>query len=876
MQTSDDPATPPPHAHGVPLRTIYGFAALLVVLLIAGGAAILVNLRDSTLHNRLANLDNISLVLTEQANRSLQGLDLVLNSLEDMLAANGVTSSAAYRDKMSSLAVHELLHEKLTGLPFVNAIAMVDADGNLINFSRYWPIPSVNVADRDYFKALMANPSLPGVISVPVQNRGDGSWTVYRARPVRTPDGRLAGLLLGAIELRYFEDLYHAIGLGPETAITLLRDDGVLMARYPPGPKIGGTARRNRAIPREPRDVPVIEIRASHFDGKMRLHVRRALADYPMVISVSETQTAALASWTNIAWTLGLIIAGCAVSILTATMAIARGWRHHEEIGRERAERAEAERARAMTEAELAHEREKNAEAASRAKSGFLAMMSHEIRTPMNAVLGLAGTLLDEALPPQQRRAIEAIRDSGDSLLRILNDILDFSKLDAGRMTLEDMAFSPATLTHNIISILGPRATAKGLAISATSDPTLPPVLMGDAGRIRQILLNLVSNAVKFTERGSVAIEALNGGQGKDGTVVEWVVSDTGIGIPPDHIRSLFGEFIQMDNSIHRRFGGSGLGLAICKRLTDQMGGTISVTSTLGQGSIFRLRLTLPVSDQPVELASDPTDAVARFEVLRKALGRPVRVLFAEDNPTNQFVAAQLLKGLDLQLDMVGDGLEAVDAAGSFLYDMIFMDVRMPEMDGLSATRAIRARGGRLARIPIIALTANAFPEDVQACLDAGMNQFLPKPVHKDMLISSMVAALSDNAPTPPNLPDRPVVHAHPDALDQVALDAMVEAIGEDGVAEMVAMFERETRERMARLAQPAASKADLVREVHTLKGAARTVCAQSLGEAAATAEQRAKDTGELDPADFSTLNLAFEAWLSAIHARLPETAVSA
>jgi signal transduction histidine kinase/CheY-like chemotaxis protein len=401
----------------------------------------------------------------------------------------------------------------------------------------------------------------------------------------------------------------------------------------------------------------------------------------------------------------------------------------------------------ATHEAELLREQKQAAAEASAAKSGFLAMMSHEIRTPMNAVLGLAGSLLDDDIPPAQREVVEAIRDSGDDLLRILNDILDFSKLDANRMTFENAPFAPGALTDGVIGILGARVAAKGLRIVTETDPRLPGGLLGDAGRIRQVLINLVSNAIKFTLSGRITVQVRRASVPPPNACVasacvEWVVSDTGIGIAPDRIGSLFNEFMQADSSITRRFGGSGLGLAISKRLVAQMNGVIEVESTPGRGTTFRVRLTLPCAEKPSEQPSRTSAVTAAFQSAVKRSGRTPRLLFAEDNPTNQFVARQLLKDSDIQVDMVGDGLEAVDAASRFAYDVICMDVRMPEMDGLAATRMIRSRGGALAAIPIIALTANAFPEDVQACFDAGMNQFLAKPVTRAALLTALMRAL--------------------------------------------------------------------------------------------------------------------------------------
>ena len=237
-------------------------------------------------------------------------------------------------------------------------------------------------------------------------------------------------------------------------------------------------------------------------------------------------------------------------------------------------------------------------EGESRAKSGFLAMMSHEIRTPMNGVLGLASALCDTALTEDQHKTVVAIQDSGNSLLRILNDILDFSELEPGRCSWRTRAFSVATLTEDPISLLGPKATARGLRIEAICEDGLPEALLGDAGRLRQVLLNLVSNAIKFTQRGSITLRVACAERDGHAATIVWTITDTGIGIPPDRIGGLFGEFFQADASITRRFGGSGLGLAICKRLIEQMGGTIAVRSQAEVGSTFTVTLRLPVANR--------------------------------------------------------------------------------------------------------------------------------------------------------------------------------------------------------------------------------------------------------------------------------------
>ncbi len=430
-------------------------------------------------------------------------------------------------------------------------------------------------------------------------------------------------------------------------------------------------------------------------------------------------------------------------------------------------------------------------------------------------------------------------------------------------------AFSPATLTLNPVSLLGPRARAKGLELVAICEDGLPEALLGDSGRIRQVLINLVSNAVKFTERGTITIQAGCPARDDKSATMIWRVADTGIGIPPERIGRLFGEFSQADASITRRFGGSGLGLAISKRLIEQMGGTITIESQSGRGSTFTVTLILPVTRPVPAVVAPPADIIGAFRTRLQQLGRPLRILFAEDNPTNQFVAQQLLRGLDVQLDIVGDGLAAVHGAASFLYDVICMDIRMPEMDGLEATRAIRDLGGRMTAIPIIALTANAFPEDVAACYAAGMTNFVAKPVRKETLLAAILAALG----TPD--PDRAVAPTAAAAvlddagpmLDETAFRRLTDEIGADGVIELIAMFTRETRDRLRAIADGGMDRERLIREVHSLKGAAASACAVALAHRAAAAELSLRDDDTLDTIDVAPLTSAFETWCAAVDA---------
>jgi len=657
----------------------------LAFLSAAGTIFVTLSSREVALRAWNSRLQSMSRMLSAHATQTIGAVDFVLRGVGDTVDDTRIRDVDELRYVFGSRYGYDLLRESAKAMPQMDVITIATTDGAVVNYTRQYPPPPVNLVDRDYFQAHLADPSLDLYVSRPVQNRFDGAWTFYLARKIRSPAGDMLGLVIAGLHSTYFDSFYESVGMGIER-ISLLRNDGALLAQHDA---------ESGALSRQPRET-AYGTRQSPLSTKEPGEIASLdkSPSLPIAVSVAASQDQWLGEWKREARKFVLVGGTMTLFLILATMILAR-----------LINQLEAARNAAL--------------GAVAAKTRFASNVSHELRTPMNAIIGGTHQLMQTDLAPESRRYAGIVSSAASQLMVLINDILDFSYYEARNFRIEPAPFEVRATATNALDMARALAPDHPPVMTCTVSERTPAILLGDASRLCQVLLNLLSNAVKYAGGGAISLEV----DYESGTLLA-VVADTGPGIAATDAQRIFEPFERGKNAMDRP--GTGLGLTICKKLVEAMAGSITLQSSPGWGARFSIRLPMPA-------ACPQGAAEARVGFFwggaQNVAPRLLDVLVAEDVAPSRMLLTAMLEKMGHRVVAVENGREAVNQVRERPFDLILMDLQMPELDGIGATRLIRDMGNQRGGTHIIAVSANVDLDAASGLLEAGFNDAMLKPV---------------------------------------------------------------------------------------------------------------------------------------------------